>query len=393
MCSWLKRLCFAMANLALALSFACKGPGDPTPGETVGDVPLCVAGVDAASLVQGTYQSTGCWMSGGFVPFQGASRSVFWPNSVVHSNGNTYFSGCYLTFPDQEQFGFEGPSGFTAFPTFYSSSIAARDYPLAISGAPNDLVVAGNDVYLAGYSVDSNNNYVPGYLKNGQWIALPCSSSATYCRAFCLVVSGSDVYVGGTYVDFTERTAVLGYWKNGTWTQVEVLAANLDTPDQQEMMRQICFIRNLVVQGSDVYLVGFGPKAEAGYWKNGTWVALPVPAGSAGCYPNWLVVQLNDVYVLSGSGTIGYWKNGAWVGLPSPDASPSSMAMAVSLAVDGDNVAVAGEVLKNLSSNGDFQSSSVSVPGLWQNGVWNPLSVPDTASSNGMLVVSMTKLQ
>ena len=53
------------------------------------------------------------------------------------------------------------------------------------------------DVYVAGYTVNASDVFVPAYWLNGTRTDLPVIDSSTGGNAISIFVSGSDVYVAG----------------------------------------------------------------------------------------------------------------------------------------------------------------------------------------------------
>jgi hypothetical protein len=109
---------------------------------------------------------------------------------------------------------------------------------------------------------------VSGYWKNSAWVALPNPYGIYATSARSLIVSGSDVYVGGVCANSPNGKAyAAGYWKNGNWVSFG--------PDADDS--------SLAVSGSDVYAGGQSEDSSgvtvAGYWTNGKWEPLPNPYG------------------------------------------------------------------------------------------------------------------
>jgi len=127
-----------------------------------------------------------------------------------------------------------------------------------------------------------------------------------------------------------------------------------------------------VVTGSDVYVAGYSNSSAAssgGFWKNGTWNLLPVPAGCQNSTVNAAVVAGTDVYLgglsmtTGGVALPGYWKNGTWTALTPPGPSNASYVMA--MAVVGTDVYAAGW---------NANAANVTAAGYWKNGTWVPLT-------------------
>jgi hypothetical protein len=69
------------------------------------------------------------------------------------------------------------------------------------------VTVAGNNFHIAGYA-EAHTHTGPAYWKNSVFEPLPATVTA-YSRATCMVVSGSDVYLGG------DGNSMAMWWKNG----------------------------------------------------------------------------------------------------------------------------------------------------------------------------------
>jgi hypothetical protein len=155
------------------------------------------------------------------------------------------------------------------------------------------IVVSGSDVYAAGFTSSQTPAYAgsPGYWLNGSWVGLALPTGQTAGAVTSLVVSGSDVYAAG----FSENASVIipGYWLNGAWVGLRI-PFGFDGGQ----------VLSLVLSGGKVYAGGvsgimndprFNPVGFSstipGYWVDGVWVALPVPAPGTGfSYVNSLVV-------------------------------------------------------------------------------------------------------
>jgi hypothetical protein len=120
-------------------------------------------------------------------------------------------------------------------------------------GFVNSTFAIGSDIYFVG--TDSAQDAV--YWKNGKLNVVSAYKGIGFTRpyAYCIYVSGTDVYVGGMF-----NQAV--YWKNGT-------PNFLQYPDMISFVSSIGFI---LVSENDVYTTGKLIGSYSGvpsYWKNG----------------------------------------------------------------------------------------------------------------------------
>jgi len=148
------------------------------------------------------------------------------------------------------------------------------------------------DVYLAGNVTTADNHLVAAYWKNG--VIAKLTDGTKNANALGIVVNGSDVYVVGNE-NFTGGI----YWKNGVATK---LGANTD-------------VSSITIDGNDVYVYGENSAGSA-YWKNGILNQVSNIGLSIDCR-SCIAVRGNDVYIVGRTNSGLYWKNDIPVSLPS----------------------------------------------------------------------------
>lgn len=112
------------------------------------------------------------------------------------------------------------------------------------------VAVLGNDVYVAGIIPD--DTYAGGYWENGTFNSI---NNGEF-RPLAMLAFGNDVYIPGyTYTGTGSSYATQGaYWKNGTLINFPLAPGG---------------IKSLVVNGTDVYLLGVDSHNNYVVWKNG----------------------------------------------------------------------------------------------------------------------------
>ena len=211
----------------------------------------------------------------------------------------------------------------------------------------NQILVSGNDVYITGSSLTSNNTATAAavYWKNGNLINLT-QNIPNIVAAFTkgVAVSGSDVYVCGYLYSGYNDSLDAVYWKNG---QVNYLPNGY-------------MAKCIAVSGSDVYVGGTSLHNGDVYWKNGVMQSLGNNA-----WVNAITVSGADVYIggftVSGPDQGVYWKNGQVVAqLPGCNA-------ATGIAVYGSDVYCSGNTNSNYAA-------------FWKNGVPDTLGIGNASS-------------
>ena len=234
------------------------------------------------------------------------------------------------------------------------------------------IAVKGSDVYAGGYIIKFDPSIpseyevasitVPGYWKNGKWVGLSVLASKKSSSVETIFVAGDDVYTGGYSTD-RSNNSVAGYWKNGKWVGLSVLASKKSST-----------VKTIIIDGNDIYAGGYSTdrsnNSVAGYWKNGKWVGLTSDSGYNSCINSIFVVN-NDIYAcgyMSGKGIRipVYWKNGECVELIS--FSDKKYGDTNSFFVSNNNVYVCG-ISKN--SSGEY------IACYWKNSEIKPLLSSD----------------
>ena len=249
------------------------------------------------------YWASGQWLGLPMALFNGTGIGVV---NALAASGTSIYAG-----------GYNGdPLSNLAIPGYWLdgtlTSLPLPPAPVPVSGMVLALALSGSDLYAGGY-INNGGTIQPALWQNGTWVSLSPTSSGMIT---CLAVANGNVYAGGS-----GGQAGPGYWLNGTW-------ASLPLPADGTLGA----VKAMTVAGSDVYAAGFYQNAGGyvpGYWLNGTWTRLPLPSGAGYGEVSVFVVAGGNVYAGGWTGTWsssgdptsavpGYWLNGIWTALPVP---------------------------------------------------------------------------
>jgi hypothetical protein len=154
-----------------------------------------------------------------------------------------------------------------------------------LGSAASEIVVSGNDVYVAGH----DRAFRVLYWKNGEKVILAQEGGVG-----SMAIVGNDVYASGCIYKRVggkkEKEVVPTYWKNGMVTELQIPA---DYTDGQA--------NAMYADGSDIYIVGAAWRTDNSQiplvWKNGQMTVLSTPAPDLYTYVH---TEANDVKVVDG---------------------------------------------------------------------------------------------
>ena len=205
--------------------------------------------------------------------------------------------------------------GYTTFSTYPGSSAAYwKNGAKTMLSSPDSagearaLVLSGNDIYVGG-----SENYLPVYWKNGVEYRLPTSGGG-YARVNALAVNGNDVYAAGFEAGPNNDQRSV-YWKNG----IEIVLGTRAVVDVGAT--------SIATNGNDVYVCATD-SGDAVYWKNGVRVVLQKFPGDVPVAVTAIAIANNSIYVTgSYQGDAVYWKDGAKITLPKHGYSDGASAI------------------------------------------------------------------
>ncbi|MDP4216085.1 MAG: IPT/TIG domain-containing protein [Bacteroidota bacterium] len=210
-------------------------------------------------------------------------------SSVFVSGGDVYVSGWDMN------------NGSYPAPRCWKNGVALN-MTFSVLGVAHSVYVDGSDVYIAGSQGPANGNFIATYWKNGTPTTL--TDGSTVAEATGVVVAGGAAYISG-YIQGAQPRV---YWKNG-------VAVPLATPNLFDCSEWGIYVS----PAGDVYVAGILQNL-AKYWKNGAMVDLTSTVAGQSVYESAIAItgKGTDIYIAGNaySQGVGYWKNGTFTALP-----------------------------------------------------------------------------
>jgi hypothetical protein len=276
----------------------------------------------------------------------GRTNSTVWKNGIATTNalaGSNHHYAYAIAVNGNDVY----TAGFENQPSIWKCQVwknGQHQYSLGDTYTHgNGIAVSGSDVIVAGRAYE--NPPLASYAiiwRNSSNVSILAftNSSSTGCSA--VMASGTDMYAAGS----VNGEAKL--WKNGT----EQPLTNPSIPSTSVE------VVGIDVEGTDVYVVGYGSGTNFRVWKNG----IPTDINTNGeGYPTSIAVSGTDVYVggyekVAGKWVATYWKNGTAIHIG--DASRHSFVRG--MAIKGTTVYATGEQ-RDANNISDYAA-------LWTNG-------------------------
>lgn len=216
----------------------------------------------------------------------------------------------------------------------------------------------GPVIYAGGNCKNSSNRYIPGYWKNGTWTNLENTYGDYDAEVLSFVMDGDDIIAGGYSKNNT--LVVAGFWKisggTTTWTELDNPSGNY-----------AACVMTITVDNGTVYAGGYRTDSTgnylAGYWTTtagGTtsWTALTDSVLSDTAFVRGIAVSEDgDVYAAgyyfdgSNNAIACCWKNNSLNRAEFTNDYGSFGAFGFGIATDGSDVYVGGGCVTNADSH------------------------------------------
>jgi len=212
----------------------------------------------------------------------------------------------------------------------------------------NSMVIAGNDLYIAGIKFLPSGGTIATLWKNG------VASNLTGSSASSIFVSGNDIYIAGAQTNnYSTQATTVVLWKNG-------IKSSLTDGNNLADAMSVCVV------GTDVYVAGYELNSSKNFvakvWKNGAATNLSNGNALSIAYSVKNIGQ--DIYVGGfDNGVAKIWKNGVATNLN----DGSNYTRLTSMFVSGNDLYATGYTDTIINSNRTY------VGKIWKNGVLNSI--------------------
>ncbi|MFT3911935.1 MAG: hypothetical protein QM737_21095 [Ferruginibacter sp.] len=223
-----------------------------------------------------------------------------WKNSVdvpILASGDMVYGHAYSVFVSGSDLYIAGTLDSVNNTNPYAATLWKNGVPTTLSNSFGDAIsvfVSGTDVYVTGDEYNpANLLWEPKYWKNGVAHLMPLTNTSGNDHVGQIVVSGNDIYIAGT-TESTNPYSFATLWKNDVATNFTDGTGHAGTV-------------GVAVSGSDVYVAGWDitpgtNNAILKVWKNG--VATDINTGTNVTTCLGMSVSGEDVYVGGGE-----WQN------------------------------------------------------------------------------------
>jgi trimeric autotransporter adhesin len=277
-------------------------------------------------------------------------------NAIAVSGNNVYVGGSFTTAED---------GNLTNGIVISVNNVARWDgsdwhaLDAGVGGTVLALAVSGSDLYVGGTFTTASQISARRVAKwdGGAWSALGVGLGLASGQVNALAISGSDLYAGGTFGQLGDGTIMtrISKWNGSTWSALGSGIGGGTTPS----------VNALAVVGADLYAAGVFtiPANNIARWNGSTWSAVGAGLGST-AYA--LAASGGDLYVGGAFTTAGgdsanrvaKWDGSAWSTL-----GTGASGQVNALAVSGANLAVGGS----------FTARPGVRVGVWNGSDWSSL--------------------
>ena len=269
---------------------------------------------NSSSVAIPGYWKNGVWTS---LPVE-SSYSAYDARAfgVWEYNGSVYVSG-FLTKSDDW---YDSVPGYWVDGVWHGLTVTDMDYGFAYS-----IVVDSGDIYISGNITDTSNDQYAVYWKNGTPLKDSSSTAISNLNGgVTLAVKDPKVFVPGYSFDSSNRY-MAGYMnETGTWNSLTELSET-----------SFSEARGVHVQDGHVYMTGFCLVSAVSipvYWKDG---GSPVAVSAEAGYPAYVYEENDTIYVVGKKDTeFGVWKDvgGAgtdlsWIAYEMPETTVTFVGM------------------------------------------------------------------
>lgn len=243
--------------------------------------PIYLPGIGGDALAIAT-NGADVYVVGSLNSSPGTGGPVYWKNGVATqlASGSTNPTGVAesiaISGNDVYIVGYTTDNNFNYVPTIWKNGIPIFLHSTNSNAIAYAIAISNNNIYVAGTSGTSSGGDFFMHQANTKAICWEYGSekvlldNSPNSGASAIVINGNDIYIGG-YSNDSNGALLTTYWKNGNETKLPLLSQKYS----------IYSTTGIAAVGGDVYVSG-QTGAYPGYWINGTPVQLDATSSPSG---------------------------------------------------------------------------------------------------------------
>ncbi len=160
---------------------------------------------------------------------------------------------------------------------YYNGELIYMDLPdngTEYTGAVNSICTYNDDIYMLGYIMNSEDEYISGYWKNTDWVPVYTDIDTSTASKGKMTVNSDGVFI------VLENDAKLGLWHNGEWTEYSQPYTN---GNFMIIITSFIIKKDIIIGVNYLNLYDDIQTYRGGYFFNGEWTVPDVDCDGEVC--------------------------------------------------------------------------------------------------------------